>query len=189
MLVSHRPGRLPATIISRCRRLSVPVPDAGVASTWLAGLGIANPKLVLAQAGGAPMLAQALADADIQQSREWLLGELARPERLSPVAVGARIEAAPKDGRRSALADDMYWLLTWTADLAAVASGGAPRFHPDRGDALAGLARRVARVPLFRYYRSVLRQRALLTHPLQPRLVIEMLLFEYRVLFARSKPS
>jgi hypothetical protein len=33
----------------------------------------------------------------------------------------------------------------------------------------------------------LLRQRALLAHPLQPRLVAEMLLFEYRMLFARSK--
>jgi DNA polymerase III subunit delta' len=187
LLVSHRPGRLPATIISRCRRAQIAMPDAAVASAWLAGAGVANPELVLAQAGGAPLLAQALADAAVQQARAWLLGELARPERLSPVAVGARIEAAPKDERKSALADAVYWLLTWTADLAAVASGGAPRFHPDRGDALAGLAPRVARVPLFRYYRTLLRQRALLAHPLQPRLVAEMLLFEYRMLFARSK--
>jgi hypothetical protein len=101
--------------------------------------------------------------------------------------VGARIEAVPKDERKSALADAVYWLLTWTADLAAVTSGGVPRFHPDRGDALSRLSPRVARVPLFRYYRTLLRQRALLSHPLQPRLVCELLLFEYRTLFAQSK--
>jgi DNA polymerase III subunit delta' len=189
LLVSHRPGRLPATIVSRCRRLPVLMPDATVASAWLANLGIPNPALLLAQAGGAPLLAQTLAAANVQQGREWLLGELARPERLSPVAVGARIEAMPKDERKGALADAVYWILTWTADLATVASGGAPRFHPDRGDALTGLGDRVARVPLFRYYRSLLRQRALLAHPLQPRLVAEMLLFEYRVLFARAKAN
>ena len=104
---------------------------------------------------------------------------------MSPVAVGARIEATPKDERKSMLADVVYWLLTWTADLAAVASGGAPRFHPERGEALAELARRVARVPLFRYYRTLLQQRALLAHPLQPRLVAEALLFEYRTLFGK----
>jgi DNA polymerase III subunit delta' len=187
LLVSHRPGRLPATIVSRCRRLTVSLPETAAASAWLSRLGVASPELVLAQAGGAPMLALALADAAVQQGRAWLLGELARPERLSPVAVGARIEAAPKDERKTALADTVYWLLTWTADLAAVASGGTPRFHPDRGDALAVLAHRVARVPLFRYYQRLLRQRALLSHPLQPRLVCELLLFEYRTLFARSK--
>ena len=189
LLVSHRAGRLPATIISRCRRLPVAMPDPVVASAWLSGLGVPNSERLLAQAGGAPLLAVALADANVQQDRDWWLGELARPERLSPVALGARLEAAPKDERKKALADATYWLLTWTADLAAVAAGGAPRFHPDRGDALAGLAPRVARVPLFRYYRSLLRQRALLTHPLQPRLVAESLLFDYRMLFARSKEN
>ena len=189
LLVSHRPGRLPATIVSRCRRVQIAMPEAALASAWLARAGVGNPELVLAQAGGAPLLARALAGAGVQEARAWLLGELARPERLSPVAVGARIEAAPKEERKNALADAVYWLLTWTSDLAAVASGGVPRFNPDRGDALAGLAHRVARVPLFRYYQTLLRQRALLGHPLQPRLVAEMLLFEYRLLFARPKAN
>jgi hypothetical protein len=39
---------------------------------------------------------------------------------------------------------------------------------------------------LFRYYRTLLQQRSLLAHPLQPRLVAEALLFEYRTLFARG---
>jgi DNA polymerase III subunit delta' len=189
LLVSHRLGRLPATIVSRCRRLPIGMPDIALASSWLSRLGVAKPERLLAQAGGAPMLAQALADPGIQQARDWLLGELARPERLSPVAVGARLDAAPKDERKRGLADATYWLLTWTADLASVASGGTARFHPDRGDVLAGLAPRVARVPLFRYYRTLLLQRALLAHPLQPRLVAESLLFDYRLLFARPKAS
>jgi hypothetical protein len=83
----------------------------------------------------------------------------------------------------------VYWLLAWTSDLAAVASGGVPRFNPDRRDALAGLAARVARVGLFRYYRSLLRQRELLGHPLQPRLVAEALLFEYRATFPRGQAT
>jgi hypothetical protein len=77
----------------------------------------------------------------------------------------------------------VYWLLTWSADLAASASGGAPRYHPDRRDALARLGKRVARLPLFRYYRALLRQRELLGHPLVPRLAAEALLFEYQALF------
>jgi DNA polymerase-3 subunit delta' len=186
LLVSHQPGRLPATIVSRCRRFPVPDPDPAVASQWLATLKVADPELVLAQAGGAPMLALSLSDPAVQQARELLLGELSRPERLSPVAVGARLEAMPKDQRKGELASAVYWLLTWTADLAAVANGGAPRFHPDRRDVLGELAGRVARAPLFRYYQMVMRQRALLAHPLQPRLVAEALLFEYRGLFIRS---
>ena len=189
ILVSSQPARLPATITSRCRRLVVTLPDAAVAASWLAREKVADPELVLAQAGGAPLRAKLLGDPETQRTRGWLLGELARPERMSPVAMGARIEAAPKDERRGLLGDALYWLSTWTADLAAVASGGRPRFHPDHRDALVDLSRRVARVPLFRYHRALLRQRALLGHPLAPRLVVEAMLIEYRSLFVRAKAA
>ncbi len=45
------------------------------------------------------------------------------------------------------------------------------------------LAARVAPIALFRYHRSLLRQRAMLAHPLQPRLVAEAVLLDYRALF------
>jgi len=187
MLVSHQSARLPATIVSRCRRLPAPEPDFASAAAWLAAQGAADADRVLAQAGGAPLLALELADPTLQRECDSLLGELARPERLSPIAIGERLDAAAKDERKVLLAAAVYWLMTWTADLASVVSGGSPRFHPQRRDALAALAKRVARVPLFRYYRSLLRQRELLTHPLQPRLVAESLLIDYRDLFARGR--
>jgi DNA polymerase III subunit delta' len=187
MLVSHQSARLAATIISRCQRLPVPEPDVASAVAWLRTQGVADADRVLAQAGGAPLLALELADPLLQREFASLLAELARPERLSPVAIGARLEAAAKDERKPLLAAAVHSLLTWTADLASVVSGAPPRFHPQARDALAALATRVARVPLFRYYQSLLRQRELLTHPLQPRLVAEALLIDYRDLFIRGR--
>ena len=64
-----------------------------------------------------------------------------------------------------------------------MAAGGAARQNPDAARALSVLASRVAPVPLFRYHRSLLRQRALVAHPLVPRLVAEALLIDYRGLF------
>jgi len=183
ILVSHQPGRLPATVVSRCQRLVAPQPEAALAAAWLREQGVERPELLLAQAGGAPLLALGLGDPGVQREREFLLDALSQPRRLSPLAVGARIEGYRKDERKAVLADVVYWLATWCADLAASASGGEPRYHPDRREALAQLAPRVARIPLFRYYRALLRQRELLGHPLVPRLVAEALLFEYRTLF------
>ena len=188
LLVSHQPGRLPATIVSRCMRLSIPEPEPAIAAAWLSAKGVVDPEAALARAGGAPLLALVLADPRVQRDREALIEQLARPERLSAVAIGSRLEALPKDERSGELGYLLYWLLTWATDLATVASGGAPRFHPGHREALVELGRRVARVPLFRYYQTLLRQRALLGHPLQPRLVAEALLFEYRGLFTRPTP-
>jgi len=184
LLVSHQPGRLPPTIVSRCRALAAPEPSTAAAAEWLARQGAENPERLLAQAGGAPLLALALGDPARQRECELLLAELADPERMSSLALGARIEGYRKEDRKAVLADVLYWLLTWSADLAASASGAAPRFHPERKAALSGLAARVARLALFRYHKKLLGQRALLGHPLTPRLVAEALLFEYRALFA-----
>jgi hypothetical protein len=41
----------------------------------------------------------------------------------------------------------------------------------------------VAPIALFRYHHSLLRQRAMQAQPLQPRLVAETLLLDYRALF------
>lgn len=183
LLISHLPGRLPATLVSRCQRLVAPEPDQAAATAWLAAHGADNAQSLLAQAGGAPLLALTFADTAVQRERALLHDALAQPERLQPVLFGARLDAYAKDERRAQLATVVYWLLTWTADLAASSSGGTPRFNPDRRERLARLGQKVARLKLFRYYATLLRQRALLGHPLQPRLVVEALLFEYLALF------
>ncbi|MFO1324797.1 MAG: DNA polymerase III subunit delta' [Burkholderiales bacterium] len=183
MLVAHQPGRVPATLRSRCRTLPAPMPDAQVAQAWLAGHGVAAPDVVLAQAGGAPLLARAIADPAWQQERSVWLDALAKPKTLSPVALAARLDAAPKDERKERLGLAIDWLAAWSADLARVAAGGTPVRNPDFAAPLRALAGAVAPVPLFRYHRALMRQRALVAHPLSPRLVACALLIGYRDLF------
>ena len=102
---------------------------------------------------------------------------------LSPVALAARIEAAGKDERKALLALVIDWLAAWVTDLARTVAGGEPLRNPDYAAALHALAPSVAPVALFRYHRSLLEQRALVGHPLAPRLVAETFLIRYRELF------
>ena len=183
LLVSHQPGRLPPTIVSRCQRIAAPRPALAQAREWLEAQGIADAAGVLAQAHGAPLAAAALADAGYQRERVTWLTALASPSKLSVAALGARIDAAPRDTRKDLLAAAIDWLFAWCADLARVRAGGTPLQNPDFAGALSALARSVAAIPLFRYHRNLLNQRSLLAHPLQPRLVAEALLIEYRNLF------
>jgi len=183
ILVSDQPGRVPATILSRCRRLAAPLPAPAAARAWLAAQGVAAPDLALAQAAGAPMAALAHADPAVQAERRAWLAALGQPERLSVPALAARIDAGGKDERRARLAHALEWLIAWTADLARVVGGDAARQNPDAAEPLQRLAAQVAPIALFRYHRSLLRQRAMLAHPLQPRLVAEAVLLDYRAQF------
>jgi DNA polymerase III subunit delta' len=183
MLVCEQPGRLPPTIVSRCRKLPAPRPETDVARNWLVAQGVAEPDLALAQAGGAPLLALGAVERQLALERRVWIEALGDPDRLAPVALAARIDSAARDERRARLAHAVDWLAAWTADLARVAAGGAARQNRDAEAALERLAKRVAAIRLFRYYRTLLDQRTLLAHPLQPRLVAEALLTHYRSLF------
>ena len=183
ILVSAAPGRLPATVRSRCRRMVAPAPETGTSRAWLAARGVADGDQLLAQAAGAPLAALALADAGYQAERNAWLKELAAPANLVAATLAERIDAAPREERRERLANVIDWLLGWCGDLAHARAGASPRQNGDRSAALARLAPSVAPIALFRYHRALLRQRGLVAHPLTPRLVAEALLTEYRTLF------
>jgi DNA polymerase-3 subunit delta' len=183
ILVTAQPGRIPATVRSRCRTFDAPVPTRSQAADWLRAAGVPDPDAVLAQADGAPLAALPLADPDVQAERRHWLGALARPDTLSPIALGARVESAGREERKDRLAASIGWLLGWVGDLARVAAGGPPLRNLEFATALEQLSARVAPVPLLRYHRRLLRQRTRIHHPLQPRLVVETLLIDYRALF------
>jgi len=185
ILVTAAPGRLPATVRSRCRVVPAPRPTRAAARDWLVAQGIAATAAdaLLAQAGGAPLVAQTLADPAHQAERAAWLAGLATPSRLSPAVLAERIDAAPRDERRERLAHAIDWMAGWCADLAHLQAGAPPRRNADHAGPLTRLAPSVAPIALFRYHRALLRQRGLVAHPLTPRLVAESLLTEYRSLF------
>jgi len=183
ILVSDEPGRMPPTLRSRCRKLAAPLPTREDSLAWLEEQRVDAPELALAQAAGAPLRALALCAPVVQSERRAWLAALAVPDRLSAPALAMRIDAGGKDERRARLAHALEWLIAWTADLARVAAGGTVRLNPDAAAALERLAMRVAPIALFRYHRALLQQRAMLSHPLQSRLVAEAMLLDYQALF------
>ena len=183
MLVSHLPGRLPATVISRCQRIVAPRPAPALARRWLAQQGTDDAEPALAQASFAPLRAMALADRDYQAERSAWIKMLAAPAQLQASGLAARIDDAPRELRKDRLGTAIDWLIGWCADLARVHAGGSAAENGEFDDRLRELAKSVAAAALFRYHRDLLRQRSLLAHPLQPRLVAEALLIDYRALF------
>lgn len=76
-LLAERPGRLPATIRSRCQRLVVRPPPAEATRAWLAQGGLAADGLPPALAAGTPLaVAQALFDKDILIDYKEIYGSI-----------------------------------------------------------------------------------------------------------------
>lgn len=78
MLLSAAPGRLPATIRSRCQRIQVRTPEKTVAERWLVSRGLDAEKAAkcLQLAQGAPLKALKLAQAGGNDLRDQRLAQL-----------------------------------------------------------------------------------------------------------------
>jgi DNA polymerase III subunit delta' len=172
VLVSDQPARLLATIRSRCRTLALPMPAAEEALRWLAAEGVAEPRVALSVAGGAPLLARELAQPDEVQLRQRVLAELTRPSGSDPLGFAERID-------RPALDRTIYWMQTWVQDLLRVRAGVAVRHHTEFAPAALAKARAANPEALFDLEQELRAARRLASHPLNARLVAEHLLMSY----------
>ncbi|WP_250451527.1 DNA polymerase III subunit delta' [Caballeronia sp. ATUFL_M2_KS44] len=177
LLVSARVDRLLPTIISRCRQWPMSVPNAGDARAWLAAQGIDDAAGLLAEAGGAPLAALALAKDENRPLRDFTLAQLAAGPNCDAFACGENLQKLP-------VPLVLGWLQRWLYDLLAERTAGRPRYFPGAGKALARCAQTADPAALARYIKTVTRQRAVENHPLNARLVFEELFLAYRGIFA-----
>jgi len=137
-LICEQPGRLPATIRSRCQELRVPVPPEPQALAWLrTHTDSADAETLLRLAYGAPLQALDLERENrLSQRTQAFAGFVA-------VAGGTRdpvTEAAAWNEHEPAILLD--WLYAWVSDLLRLASGHpAPRLiNQDQREELRNLA-------------------------------------------------
>ncbi len=133
VLVGHVPGRLPATIRSRCQQVRLSSPPASLACAWLARQpNGSDAQALLGFAGGAPFLALDLArDGFAERARE-LDADLAQvaARRNSPTAVARRWARLDTDQCLRWL----HWRTTEVirAQFASAGKAGAPGSQPAR---------------------------------------------------------
>lgn len=171
ILVSHRPHRLPRTIISRCRQLSLQQPDAATALEWLREQGVADPEVALAQCSGAPLLALAASEGEELAGRRDFLSRITAPD-FDPMAVAETFGDLPPERF-------IGWLQKWTYDIVSRRMLGSIRFNPDLGRELAPIAGRVDPLAMLRLHRKLVREQRNIHHPLNNRLHLESILFAY----------
>jgi DNA polymerase III subunit delta' len=177
LMVSARIDRLLPTIISRCRQWPMSTPAPAEAQAWLAQQGVDDPVGLLAEAGGAPLAALALASDENRTLRDWTLAQLAAGPACDPFACGETLQKLP-------VPLVLGWLQRWVYDLLAERTAGRPRYYPQSAAALGRCAAKLDSPALARYMKTVTRQRAIENHPLNARLVFEELFLGYREMFA-----
>lgn len=167
MLVSDEPGRLAATIRSRCQNLRFDLPTAAEAEAWLAQQGIKEAPLFLALAGGAPLEARRLATQD-PGLRTTLLRLLSSQE--------ASLAQLSEQAIKMPTAEWIGWLQRWAHDLVEQKLLGRPRYHLDFSGALGRMAQQADLYDLLSWEHQLREAQRLAHHPLNARLFAESLL-------------
>lgn len=171
LLVSHQPGRLLPTILSRCRKVPVGLPEKGLAQAWLRQAGLAEPAALLAEAGGAPLAALAYADPAHGERRDAFLDRLARPGELDVCAVALAYQPM--------LAEAWGWLARWVHDVLSQRLAGTSRYFQGREGIAAAVARQADMAALLAFQRELSDAARWLRHPLQGQLLLESWLTRY----------
>ncbi len=179
LLVSAHPDRLLPTIVSRCRLWPMVAPSLDDAAAWLTEQRIDDARILLAEVGGAPLAALALASDANRPLRDWVVAQLAAGGSCDPFACAEALQKLP-------VPLVLGWLQRWLYDLLAQRLAGAPRYFPAASAALACCASAADAGAVASFIKTVTRRRAVENHPLNARLVFEELFFGYRALFTHS---
>lgn len=178
LLLSDRPGQLLPTIRSRCQRISMALPDKDDALQWLAEQEVTEPELALSLAGGAPLLAKSLAEADQFAQREALF------DTLKKVAGGKlSVPDAAQQWQKGDLLQNLGWLGSLISDILRLQQLQDPVFCNNR-DAIKLISRAAERMEmtgLFAFLDKIQEYRQLLLakHNPNPQLLIEDLLIHW----------
>lgn len=185
-LIAEDPGRLPATVRSRCLLLRQGLPAPDQALEWLGKQiqsgqsGGPPPEIRLGLARGAPLSARDAVDGALLELhanlRESLVG--IAQGRLDPVA-----EARAWSGAEARLS--LSWLAGWLCDLLRLAVAGEDARLADAvgGRVLAGLVPGIDLTAAHRLLRRVFRASGLKDSTVNPQLLLESLLVEWSRLF------
>lgn len=176
ILVSHQPQRLLPTIVSRCQKIDMPVPESDVALQWLNQQGVKEAAQRLDYAGGSPLSALKDAEGGAKPLDE-VLQMLSRGAKLDPFATAPLCMA---QGMEAAT----HTLQKWIYDLVVCRLTGEVRYHGQHSSALQALSKSVDLGPLLDFQHKLDEARKSATHPLNNELQLESLLLQYTQIFS-----
>lgn len=177
LLVSNSLDRLLPTILSRCRKFGLTMPAPEEALDWLKRQNVPDAEAWLAEQGGAPLAAYAMAQGENREIIDDFLRQLARPSADGALKGAERLQKVP-------VPELVAWLQRWLYDVFSVKLSGRIRYYPRYRRELEALAGRARIDALLQVQKSVNGRRAVAEHPLSARLFIEDMLLEYAGVFS-----
>ena len=190
LLVSSEADRLLPTIRSRCQSVAIPLPDASKAHAWLDAAGVKDGANWLALAGGAPCLAQELADSGEQVLLNALLQVLRQGGGLDVLAAATSLDRVVKAEKGATpLKRLLEWLQKWHHDLVRLQSALPLRYFVSEGNALGKLIPSANQAALFAFNQSLNRFKIEAQTSINSRLFLESVLQDYVAVFTPSRKN
>lgn len=171
ILVSHEPSKLLPTVRSRCQSLALATPPLDLSLNWLKETGVKVTASMLAFSGNAPLAAVVLSESELD-GRDRLYELLSRPT-ATALSLADACQSLPP-------VSVVDWMLKWTYDLIAIASGATARYNIEREAVMIRLAATMSLRALQRYFGTLCALRAICEHPLNPRLFFDDLFISYK---------
>lgn len=172
LLSSNGLDRLLPTILSRCRKFALPMPDHAQATAWLHAQGLADADSWLREQGGAPLAALAQSETGNRDELDMMLQSLANPSVENALKTADKLSKTPLNLLVS-------WQQRWLYDVFSYKLSGSIRYFPRYQKEIASLASKVHTARLLQAIKGANERRATADHPLSPKLFVEDLLLDY----------
>jgi len=177
ILITDKPASLPATIISRCQKLSVGKPDKETYNTWLRQQDIHDDlELLYGLSQGAPLLAQCYANEKMLMQRkqcfkDWIA--VAR-QQSHPVLIAENWHKLPEESL-------IFWITSWVIDLikCCYQTQAGKLYNPDLYQPLQELSQQLELKRIYRLYDLLLASRQRLATQINKQSLFEELLIDW----------
>lgn len=177
ILITDRPSKLPATIVSRCQKITVTTPNKETVLTWLQQLRIADdPEVLFSLAQGAPLQAQDFAKNGYVALRNncfkvWM--SVAK-QQTHPVIIAEDWQKMPE-------APLLFWITSWVIDLIKCTYNKTTQlYNPDLVIPLQELTQQLDLKRLYKLYDCLLQNRQLLNTQINKQLMFEHILIQWQ---------
>ena len=186
LLITDKPARLAATIVSRCQKLAVTRPDKKIVSAWLKQQAMQDdPELALGLAQGAPLLALDYAKEGALDMRNdcfkaWMA--IAK-QRSHPVLIAEDWYKLPESPL-------IFWITSWIIDLikCSYQIKADSLYNPDLKDSLQELSQQLDLKGLYKLYDLLLMSRRLLDTQINKHCLFEDILIKWSELNLSKQP-